>query len=94
MTTKQCLLYAKIAGFKTIADAWSHAVFILSYPKYYPKDYKSKNSNSAKNWAIELEELFEDFKKKGFIYLNEKKNWCFKDLNIEEGLNIVSYIMT
>ena len=86
MTVKQCFSYAKAAGFKTIADAWSHAVFILSYPKYYPQDYKPKNSDNAKNWAIELEELFEDFKEKGYVYLNEKENWSFVSEEINNEL--------
>ena len=85
MKAKECLFYSK-DKFKTISDAWSHISFILSYPRYYPDGYEPKSLDVAKNWADEIEELFEEFKKYGWIYLNEKENWEFKKMDIKEGL--------
>lgn len=90
MKAKDCLLYSK-NEFKTIADAWSHIVNSLSFPIYYPEGYEPKDKDISKNWALETEELFEEFKKYDWIYLNDKGNWTFKNLKIEEALEIVSY---
>lgn len=86
MTAKRCLLYAK-DKFKTISDAWSHSVFLLSYSCYAPNDYESKD------FSVEIEELFKDFQKFGFIYLNDKDNWQFASKTIEEGLKIIKATM-
>ena len=51
MTAKQALLYSK-DKFKTISDAWSHTIHLISYPCYNPKDYK------IKSFSEEMEELF------------------------------------
>ena len=69
-----------------ISDAWSHITFVLSYPRYYPDGYKPKSLDVAKNWADEIEELFEEFKKYKFVFKNEKDNWEFEKLSIEDGL--------
>ncbi len=83
MKAKNCLLYSK-DKFKMISNAWSHITFVLSYPRYYPDGYEPKSLDVAKNWADEIEELFEEFKKYGWIYLNEKENWEFKKIDIKE----------
>lgn len=85
MKAKDCLLYSK-DKFKTTADAWSHIVSSLSFPIYYPEGYEPKDKDISKNWALETEELFEEFKKYGFLFKNEKDNWEFEKLSIEDGL--------
>ena len=94
MKAKDCLLYSK-DKFKTTVDAWSHIDLVLSYSRYYPDGYEPKVSikkdradevNVAKNWVLEMEELFEEFKKYGFLFKNEKDNWEFEKLSIEDGL--------
>jgi len=83
MTAYQALFYSK-EKYKTISDAWSHAVHLLSYSCYFPAGYKYKG------FSVEMEELFEDFKKYGFIFLDEKGKWQFKrDLLIEDGIKII-----
>lgn len=88
MKAIECLLYSQ-DKFKTVSDAWSHTIFVLSYPVYYPEGYKPKSLNIAKNWADEIEELFEDFKRHGLIFKNEKGNWEFKKINIKEIISEV-----
>lgn len=83
MTAKQALLYSR-DKFKTVSDAWSHAIHLISYPCYNPKDYE------VKSFSIEMEELFNDYVTYGFLYLNEKENWTFKILSIEEALGIIN----
>lgn len=83
MTAKQALLYSR-DKFKTVSDAWSHAIHLISYPCYNPKDYK------VKSFSEEMEELFLHYVAYGFLYLNEKENWTFKILSIEEALGIIN----
>ena len=85
MKAKDCLLYSK-GTFKTTADAWSHIVSSLSFPIYYPERYEPKDKDISKNWTLETEELFEEFKKYGFLFKNERDNWEFEKLSIEDGL--------
>lgn len=82
MKAKQCLLYAE-DRFKTTSDAWSHAIHILSFPRYYPKDYK------VSSFLEETQELYEDYRKYDFIYEDEKGNLRFSTTSIEEGLKII-----
>ena len=83
MIAKQALLYSK-DKFKTVSDAWSHTIHLISYPYYNPKDYK------AKSFSEEIEELFNDYVAHSFLYLNEKENWTFKNLSIEEALKLIN----
>lgn len=83
MKAIQSLLYAK-DRFKTVSDAWSHTIHLLSYPCYYPNDYESKK------WSDEMNELFEDYVKYNFLYQNEKGNWIFNTISIEDGLDIIN----
>lgn len=78
MTARQAFNYS--IEFKNVGDAWSHIVFLLSYPAYTPKDY------SSKTFSEEMAELFHEYVKYGFIYINEKGNWVFKDISIEEAI--------
>lgn len=82
MKAKQCLFYAR-EKFNTVSDAWSHAIHILSYPCYNPSDYKSKS------FFEEMQELYEEYCKYGFIYEDEKGNLRFSTTSIEEGLKII-----
>lgn len=82
LKAKQCLLYAK-DRFKTISDAWSHTIHLLSYPCYNPSDYKPKT------YQEEMQELYEEYRKYGFIYEDEKGNLRFSTTSIEEGLKII-----
>lgn len=83
MTAYQALFYSK-EKYTMVSDAWSHAIHLLSYHCYFPAGYKYKG------FSIEMEELFEDFKKYGFVFLDEKEKWQFKrELSIEDGIKII-----
>lgn len=82
MTARQAFNYS--TEFKNVGDAWSHIVFLLSYSAYIPKDY------SPKTFSEELAELFNEYVKYGFVYINEKGNWVFKDTSIEEAISEIN----
>ena len=83
MKAIQSLTYS-INKFKTVSDAWSHTIHLLSYPCYNPSDYKPKS------FFEEMNELFEDYVNYGFLYKNDKGSWIFSPISIEEGLDIIN----
>ena len=83
MKALQSLTYSK-DKFKTVSDAWSHTIHLLSYSCYNPSDYKPRS------FYEEMNELFEDYVKYGFLCLNEKGSWIFNPISIEDGLDIIN----